>query len=409
MVCQSETIQLLQEILNKVSPPQAETARYATRQPIGCQPSADVIPAPSAPLMDSALFVHPTPSAPSAGRKEPFQVFYEPLPSSEFNGNRSAGMTFWASCWSCIHYEPETFPDDATKIYWVMSHMTTGRASRWTARELDRKVRNGRFRFPNWSAFSEEFRRDFLPLHFEAIAVNALETTAYYQGKRSVGEYLDEFLNLVEDSRCTDLRTVVVKFRRGLDQRISTAPAGPSVVDPDAWFSFAIQREQDLASETTPSTPVPADEAIRTSAPSEEACCAPTAADLPTPTFATEILPPPIKEVPHLPAPANKPLAHPLLRKRHAALPLPPMQPIAAPFPQISQSPLHSHPLPLESWNLLRRPPIPAEQLDATQRAVPPAPMSAMWTKITLRLRWRTRLKTLHQPNPQSPEQFRQR
>ena len=255
-------------------------------------------------------------------------------------------MTFWASCRSYICYDPETFPDDATKIYWVMSHMTTGRAGCWAGRELDREARSGRFRFPDWSAFSEEFR-NFLPFHFEAIAVNALETTAYYQGKRSVGEYLDEFLNLVEDSRCTDLRTVVVKFRRGLDQRISTAPAGPSVVDPDAWFSFAIQREQDLASETTPSTPVPADEAIRTSAPSEEAC----------------------------------------LRKRHAALPLPPMQPIAAPFPRISQSPLRSHPLPWELWNPLRRPPIPAEQLDATQKAVPPAPTSAMWTKITPRLR----------------------
>jgi len=32
MVCQSETIQLLQEILNKLGPPQAETARYATQQ-----------------------------------------------------------------------------------------------------------------------------------------------------------------------------------------------------------------------------------------------------------------------------------------------------------------------------------------------------------------------------------------
>jgi len=293
MVCQSETIRLLQEILNKLGPPQAETARYATRQPIGCQPSADIIPAPSAPLTDSALFVHPAPSAPSAGRKEPFQVFYEPLPPSEFDGDRSAGTTFWASCRSCIRYDPETFPDDATKIYWVMSHMTTGRAGRWATRELDREARNGRFRFPDWSAFSEEFRRDFLPLHFEAIAVNALETTAYYQGKRSVGEYLDEFLNLVEDSRCTDPRTVVVKFRRGLDRRISTAPAGPSVVDPDAWFSFAIQMEQDLASETTPSTPVSADEAIRTSASSEGACCAPAAADPPTPTSVTEILPPP--------------------------------------------------------------------------------------------------------------------
>jgi len=58
----------------------------------------------------------------------------------------------------------------------------TGCAGRWVARELDREAWNSCFCFPDWSAFSEEFRRDFLPLHFEAIVVNALETTAYYQG-----------------------------------------------------------------------------------------------------------------------------------------------------------------------------------------------------------------------------------
>jgi len=349
---------------------------------------------PSAPLTDSALFVHPAPSAPSAGRKEPFQVCNEPLPPSEFDGDRSAGMTFWASCRSYNLYDLETFPDDATKIYWVMSHMTTGRAGRWATRELDREARSSCFRFPNWSAFSEEFRRDFLPFHFKAIAVNALETMAYYQGKRSVGEYLDEFLNLVEDSKWTDPRTLVVKFHRGLDRRISTTP---SVVDPDAWFSFAIQTEQDLASEMTPSTPVPADQAIRTSVPSEEA----PALLLP---WTLLHLPPSPRSSPHpskksliFPLPLRKPLAHPLLWKRHAALPLPrrksptlplpPMQPIAAPFPRISQSPLHSHLLPWELRNLLWRPPIPAEQLDATQKAVPPALTSAMWTKITPRLR----------------------
>ena len=425
MVRQSETIRLLQEILDKLGPPQAETARYATRQPIGCQTSAiNVIPAPSAPLTDSALFVRPAPSAPSAGRKESFQVFYEPLPPSEFDGDRSAGMSFWASCRSYIRYDPETFPDDATKIYWVMSHMTTGRAGRWATRELDREARNGCFRFPDWSAFSEEFRGDFLPLHFRAIAVNALETTAYYQGERSVGEYLDEFLNLVEDSGCTDPRTIVVKFRRGLDRRISAAPAGPSVLDPDAWFSFAIQTEQDLAAEATPHGPAPAEEVSRASAHSEEVCCVPAAADLSTPTSVTEILPSPIEEVLHRPAPAEETPCASTPSEAACRTPTPAEE---ASHASASADATHCSPAPADlaipfglppaSTEAAEPPPEatnPAERLAATQKAVPPAPTSAMWTKTTPRLRKRMRLLEMpHQPNPQSPKQspkqFRQR
>ena len=153
--------------------------------------------------------------APPADWKKSLRGF-QPLPPSEFNGDRSARTTFWMSCRSYICYNPEAFPDDATKICWVMSLMTSGRGARWAAREFDREAQNGCFRFPDWSAFSEEFQEGFLPLHFEAIAANALEAVCY-QGKRSVSEYLDKFLNLVEDSRNTDLKTIVVKFHHGLD------------------------------------------------------------------------------------------------------------------------------------------------------------------------------------------------
>ena len=80
-----------------------------------------------------------------------------------------------------------------------------------------------------------------MPLDAEAAAINVLETTAYFQGKRSVNDYLDQFRDLIYDSGYTDPKTVVVKFCRGLDRRISTALAGmafgrPSDTDPEAWF-----------------------------------------------------------------------------------------------------------------------------------------------------------------------------
>ncbi len=103
-----------------------------------------------------------TPFAPAADWKKSLRGF-QPLPPSEFNGNCSTGTTFWTSCRSYIRYNPEAFPDDATKICWVMSLMTSGHGARWAAREFDREAWNGYFRFPNWRAFSEEFQEFSAP------------------------------------------------------------------------------------------------------------------------------------------------------------------------------------------------------------------------------------------------------
>jgi len=85
-----------------------------------------------------------------------------------------------------------------------------------------------------------------MPLDSESPAINILETTAYFQGKRMVDDYLDQFRDLIYNSGYTDPKTVVVKFRRGLDRRILTALAGmtyrrPSDTDREAWFRLAVQ------------------------------------------------------------------------------------------------------------------------------------------------------------------------
>ena len=45
----------------------------------------------------------------------------------------------------------------------------------------------------------------------EVAAINVLETTAYFQGKRSVDDYLDQFCNLIYDSGYTDPKTVIAE------------------------------------------------------------------------------------------------------------------------------------------------------------------------------------------------------
>ena len=50
-------------------------------------------------------------------------------------------------------------------------------------------------------------------MNVEVDAINTLEGTAYYQGGRTVDNYLDSFQTLVSDIGYTDPWTLVVKFR----------------------------------------------------------------------------------------------------------------------------------------------------------------------------------------------------
>ena len=192
---------LLQDLLQRLGPAQAETAQPPTRRP------------PDRYTPPSSLI----PTA-SAGRKK---ISLKPALPPDFSGDRTAGKAFLNACRTYIRLCPEAFEDDeAVKILWAMSYMKSGRAGRWASRELEQEARNGHLRFLDWPDFEEEFRKDFLPLDAEAAAINILETTAYFQGKRSVDDYLDGFKDLIEDSGYTDPKTIVVKFHHGLDRRI---------------------------------------------------------------------------------------------------------------------------------------------------------------------------------------------
>ena len=132
--------------------------------------------------------------------------------------------------------------------------MKTGRANRRVTREFEQEAKTGHLRFIDWLDFKEEFRKDFVPLNSESTAINVLEMTAYFQGKQTVDDYLNQFRDLIYDSEYTDPKTVVVKFRRGLDRRISTALAGmtygrPSDTDPEAWFRLAVWMDQNRAAD----------------------------------------------------------------------------------------------------------------------------------------------------------------
>ena len=269
------TRQLLQSILERLGPEPTAPAS-PIRRPVSRRPSPihTNLSDPDSPILTTRRATRRAPSpipASSAGRRK---ISLKPSNPPNFDGDRSQGKAFLTACRTYIRLCPEAFEDEITKVVWAMSYMNSGRAGRWASREfeLEATSEEGRLRFFDWPDFEEEFRKDFTPLDAEATAVNTLETSSYFQGRRTVDDYLDQFRDLVYDSGYTDPKTIVVKFRRGLDRRISAALAGmafgrPLDTDPEAWFGLAVRMDQnraaDEAFQASHRTPIVATQASR--------------------------------------------------------------------------------------------------------------------------------------------------
>ena len=177
-----------------------------------------------------------------------------PALPNEFDGDRSKGQAFLCSCQTYILLCLESFSDNHTKIIWALSYMKSGRAAKWAARVFKWEEDNtGVYKFLDWDDFKSEFRKEFCPANSDAAAINKLESTAYYQKTRSVDDYLDEFLDLIAESGYEDPRTLVVKFRRGLDPQIQNVVATmthgrPSDTAPTVWYEAARNVDQNRAS-----------------------------------------------------------------------------------------------------------------------------------------------------------------
>jgi hypothetical protein len=136
-----------------------------------------------------------------------------------------------------------------------MTYMNQGRAQKWANRVYHWEAvpaNIGNHHFVDWDDFRSRFRTEFFPLHSDAVATNKLEGTSYFQGRRTVDDYLDEFRDLISDSGYGDPKTIVVKFRRGLNPSIADAVATmasgrPDDLDPEAWFEAAIRFDQNQA------------------------------------------------------------------------------------------------------------------------------------------------------------------
>jgi len=85
------------------------------------------------------------------------------------------------------------FCDDQSHIHWVLSFMKTGCAFDFKNQILNYQPEEGKPHFADFAAFAEAFKEKFFPLEPGTRAGSLLEGKSYWQGDRSLDEYMDQF------------------------------------------------------------------------------------------------------------------------------------------------------------------------------------------------------------------------
>jgi hypothetical protein len=163
---------------------------------------------------------------------------------SNFNGDRAQGCAFLMSCELYISLTASDFINEQVRIYWALSYFKGGRAASFAERILRQELRSGKMCFASWSEFTEDFVSAFCPENEATTALMRLKSDQYFQGKRNVEAYIDEFKDLIDLSGYTDPIAIVLKFRRGLNSMTQDRIAESGTdrlgdTDFNGWFKAA--------------------------------------------------------------------------------------------------------------------------------------------------------------------------
>jgi hypothetical protein len=219
---QAEATRAMNETLNKFLAVMAnqEAARNAAPLPLASPPPV------TTPLKAS----HPSRVNPGA--------------PSNFDGDRAQGHAFLTSCKLYISLSQSDFVEDQVRIHWALSYFKGRHAATFTERVIRQEMRSGKMCFTSWDEFRDEFTAAFCPENEATTALIWLELDRYFQGKRNVEAYIDEFKDLVDLSRYTDPIAIVLKFRRSLnpttqDRIAELGTDRPQDRDFNGWFKAA--------------------------------------------------------------------------------------------------------------------------------------------------------------------------
>jgi hypothetical protein len=219
---QAEATQAMNETLNKFLAVMAnqEAARNVAPPPLASPPRV------TTPLQAS----------------QPSRV--KPSAPSHFDRDRAQGRAFLTSCELYISLTQSDFVDEQVRIHWALSYFKGRHAANFAECILRQEMRSGKMCFASWHDFMEEFAATFCPENEATTALMRLESDRYFQGKRNVEAYIDEFKDLINLSGYTDPIAIVLKFRRGLnpttqDRIAESGTDRPQDRDFDGWFKAA--------------------------------------------------------------------------------------------------------------------------------------------------------------------------
>jgi hypothetical protein len=136
------------------------------------------------------------------------------------------------------------FVEDQVQIHWALSYFKGRRAATFAERVIRQEMRSGKMCFASWDEFREEFTAAFCPENEATTALMRLESDRYFQGKRNVEAYIDEFKDLVDLSGYMDPIAIVLKFHCGLnpttqDRIAESGTDRPQDRDFEGWFKAA--------------------------------------------------------------------------------------------------------------------------------------------------------------------------
>ena len=110
-----------------------------------------------------------------------------------FDGDRTLGWAFLTSCLLYFSLCPADFTDEQTKIHWVLSYLKSGRAAVYADHVLRTELHTAHHLFADWNMFYADFVETFCPENEAMHSLMHLESEHYFQGRRNVDNYIDEF------------------------------------------------------------------------------------------------------------------------------------------------------------------------------------------------------------------------
>ena len=173
---------------------------------------------PGAPAATPRVPILTTPVSDSTPHAQACSL--KPATPNNFDGDHLKGQAFLNSCRLYIALWEDQFRDEQTKIHWALSFTKSGRVALYAHWILWNKSLEVLLHFITWWDFKLDFSAEFCPKNEATAALTKLESTCYYQENKVVDDYIDEFLELINEAGYTDGLSIVIKFRRGLDQDI---------------------------------------------------------------------------------------------------------------------------------------------------------------------------------------------